>query len=451
MELYHTILPIIPMVVLIVLTICTKRILESALVSLILAYLLISPREILTNLSDGIFSTVVSDTYSFVLVAAGIMGIFIRLLQESGGTVGFGKLLGRFVDSGRKSLLATFILGIIVFIDEYLNALVVTASMRNLTDQYKMPRIMLACTANSAGVPACIFAPISVWALYYIALISDGGVLEGTGLTGLQMYIRVMPYMIYPAVFLFIFLLLVLGVFPKYGPMKRAFERAETTGDVFPESGCTGDKDEVVEEGHVAYFFVPMLTTVILAIVTGDIFISVLIGVLVISAMMIVTKKMTVSQTVDAATEGLKDMVFVLLLLLILFTFTELCKDIGFTELAVNTVAGLVTAKMLPPVMFLIIAALAWVTNSYWATSALCLPIVMELAQRLDVNVPLMLGVLISAAVFPATCAFGSEALIMSSQAAQVQPAEVTLANLPYAFTALGISTVIFGVLAFIV
>ena len=435
------------MIVLIVLIVWTKRIMESSIVTLILAYLLVSPKDILTNLPNGLLTTLVSDTYSFVLAAASIMGIFVRLMIESGGTIGFGKLLGRFANNRKKSLVATFILGLIVFIDEYLNALVVTSSMRNLTDKYKAPRLMLACTVNSAGVPACIFAPISIWAIYYIGLISDSGLLEGTELTGLQMYVRVIPYMVYPAIFMVIILLLALDIFPKYGPMKKAYQRAEETGDVFPESGCVGVMDDDIKEGNVAFFLIPMITIILIAYFTGDIFVAVLIGVAVISAMLILSKKMTVSQVGDAITEGVKDMVFILVLLLILFTFTEICSEIGFAELVVNAVSSVLSGWMVPPVMFIIISLLSWIMGSYWATSALCMPIMIQLAEQMDLSMPLMLGILISGAVCPATCSFTSEALVMSSQSAQVQPAEMGLANLPYAFTALGISTVIFGVL----
>ena len=447
MEFLQTITPIIPMIVLIVLIVWTKRIMESSIVTLILAYLLVSPKDILTNLPNGLLTTLVSDTYSFVLAAASIMGIFVRLMIESGGTIGFGKLLGRFANNRKKSLVATFILGLIVFIDEYLNALVVTSSMRNLTDKYKAPRLMLACTVNSAGVPACIFAPISIWAIYYIGLISDSGLLEGTELTGLQMYVRVIPYMVYPAIFMVIILLLALDIFPKYGPMKKAYQRAEETGDVFPESGCVGVMDDDIKEGNVAFFLIPMITIILIAYFTGDIFVAVLIGVAVISAMLILSKKMTVSQVGDAITEGVKDMVFILVLLLILFTFTEICSDIGFAELVVNAVSSVLSGWMVPPVMFIILSLLSWIMGSYWATSALCMPIMIQLAEQMDLSMPLMLGILISGAVCPATCSFTSEALVMSSQSAQVQPAEMGLANLPYAFTALGISTVIFGVL----
>ncbi|MEE0740747.1 MAG: Na+/H+ antiporter NhaC family protein [Emergencia sp.] len=449
MSILQQLIPIIPMILLIVLIIVTKRVLESSIISLIVAYLLVSPKDIIANLSTGISETLSGSLYTYLLSVTCIMGIFIRLLQDSGGAIGFGNLLGRYANTHRKSLVATFILGLIIFIDEYLNALVVTSSMRTLTDKHGVPRVMLACTVNSAGVPACIFAPISAWAVYYIALLSDNGIADSMNMTGLQMYVKMMPFMVYPAVFLVIFLLLALGVFPKYGPLKEAYVRAEKTGNLFPESGIVGDGGVVSEKGNIVFFLVPLLSTIVVAFYSGDIFMGVLIGVLIISLMLALSKKMTTTKIIESAIAGVKDMVYILVILLILFTFTALCEDLGFIELVVNGAAQIITAEILPAVMFVVIAALSYVMGSYWATSALCLPIVVELTTQLDANMPLALGALISAAVFPATCAFNCESIIMSSQSAQVQPAEVGLANLPYALTALGVSAVIYLMLGF--
>ncbi len=447
MDFLQTIIPVIPPVILIILIVITKRTLESSIITLIITFLLVSPKNFVTGISNGLLETLVGDTYSFILASASLMGVFVRLVIASGGTIGFGRKLGRLANSRRKSLAATFVLGLIVFIDEYLNALVVTSSMRNLTDKYKAPRLMLACTVNSAGVPACVFAPISIWAIYYIGLIGDSGILEGTGISSMQMYVKTIPFMVYPAVFMIVILLLALEIFPKYGPMKEAYRRADELGDVFPESGRIGTMDEEVEEGSAFFFLIPLATIIGIAFVTGDIFTAVLVGVTVISVMLIATKKMTFGDLGNTIVEGVKDMVYILVLLLILFTFTNACSDLGFTELLVNAVSSVLTAWMVPPVMFIVMSLLSWVMGSYWATSALCMPVIIQLAEQMDLNLPLMLGVLISGAVCPATCSFGSEALIMSSQAAQVQPAEMALANLPYAFTAVGISAVIFGVL----
>ena len=287
MDAMQVIMGLLPMTILIILILITRRMLESAIISLIIGYLLVSPKDILSNLSGGILSTIAGDTYSFIIAAVGIMGIFVRLLIKSGGTVGFGNWLGKLANSRRKSLFITFILGLIVFIDEYLNSIVVTASMRSLTDKYKAPRVMLACTVNAAGVPACVFAPISIWAIFYIGLFTDSGVLEGTDKSGMGMYISTIPFMLYPGLFLLIIMLLGLDLFPKYGPMKTAYKRADELGDIFPASGCKGELDEEVSEGHPAYFLIPLSVIIAITIKTSDLFIATFIAVVILCIMMV--------------------------------------------------------------------------------------------------------------------------------------------------------------------
>ena len=136
MDFLQTIIPVIPPVILIILIVITKRTLESSIITLIITFLLVSPKNFVTGISNGLLETLVGDTYSFILASASLMGVFVRLVIASGGTIGFGRKLGRLANSRRKSLAATFVLGLIVFIDEYLNALVVTSSMRNLTSIY---------------------------------------------------------------------------------------------------------------------------------------------------------------------------------------------------------------------------------------------------------------------------------------------------------------------------
>ena len=451
MTVFEALIPIIPIVIMIILIIITRRILECCIFALFLAYFLYSPANLLTNLSDGMFSTVQGPTFSFLIIAIGAMGIFIRLLIESGGTTGFAKYISKYVNNQKKSLIATYIMGLIVFIDEYLNALVVTSSMRKLTDKYKTPRVMLACAVNAVGVPACIFVPISIWAIYYIGLITDSGILEGTGLTGFGMYVRTIPFMVYPWVFVILILMLFMGLFPKIGPMKTAYKRASELGDVFPESGCVGDLDEEIKEGHLAFFVIPMLSIIGITIFTEDICIAAIISSILLGAMLVFSKKMKIKEVTDAAINGVKDMAYTLVLLFVVFTFAEISKDIGFVDFTVTATATFMTAWLLPPFMFILSALLSQVIGSFWATSALLMPIVIELAVQLDVSMPLMMGVLISGAVFPATSSFTCESIVMSSQAAQVQPAEVGLANIVYGLIAAGISTVLFLIIGIII
>jgi tetracycline resistance efflux pump len=226
-------LSVIPIIVLLILAIKTRKVLESVVVASILTYIIAYKGSFFVEWVNGIYTVIGGDTYVYVLLIVSIFGGLIRLLQDSGGALGFGHFASKYANTQRKSLFITFILGIIVFVDEYLNALAVTAAMRNLTDKNKVPREMLACTVNTAGTPVCAIIPFSTWGAFYIALISDSGILEGTKLTGLGMYFKSIPFMVYPFVMLVIMALLISGVIPKVGTIKKSLrESRENRGDI---------------------------------------------------------------------------------------------------------------------------------------------------------------------------------------------------------------------------
>jgi len=448
---FEMILPLIPVVIVITLIVITKRIMESFVLALFLVFFIISPADMLTNLTDGIYVTLTGEVFSFLLVVTALLGGNLRLITESGGANGFAKLLEKMATSRPRALLATYLAGIIVFIDEYLNALVVTASMRTLTDKFNTPRVMLACTVNSVGVPLCMFTPISIWAAFYISLMYDNGLIEEFDMAiGIPLYLKVIPFMIFPIVYCLVFLLLLLGKLPLFGPMKTAFKRADETGDLFPASGRISEYDTSDREGNILFFATPIVTMIVVILITMDFFIAGIISVAVNIAMLLATKKMTIRYVGDQMIEGVKDMAFVLTLILIIFTFVDALKDIGMVEVAVTAVSKFATPATLPVIMFLIIAIISWLLGSFWGTAVLSLPILFELAGQMDVSPILMFGVMISGTCFSAVAAFSCESILLCGQGAQISPAEVGLANLPYAILTLIITAVIFTVIGFV-
>jgi len=280
---------------------------------------------------------------------------------------------------------------------------------------------------------------------------SDNGMIESFDMgLGIPVYLTIIPYMIFPMVYMVVFLLLLLGKFPLIGPMKTAYARADMDGELFPASGRTSYVDASEIEGNILYFAAPMLTLIVTIIITMDFFVAGLISVFVNITLLIATKKMNIKQVGDLMIEGIKDMAFVLTLILIIFTFVDVLKDIGLVEVAVIGVSAFVTPATLPVVTFLIIAVLSWLMGSFWGTAALSLPILLELAAQMDVSPILMFGVMISATAFAAVAAFSCESILLCGQSAQISPAEVALANLPYAIISLVISAVIFVVIGFV-
>ncbi len=448
----YGLISVLPMLILLALAIKTRKVLESVFAASIVAYLILSKQHFFTDWVGDLMAVAGGSTYVYVLCIVALFGGLIRLLQDSGGALGFGNFAAKYANTQRKSLFLTYLLGIIVFVDEYLNALAVTASMRSLTDKNKVPREMLAVTVNTAGTPMCALVPISTWGGFYIALIGDEGLLEGTGLTGMEMYVKTIPYMIYPFAIMIIMFLVIMGWFPKIGTLKKAYQRVESTGNLFPLSGCIADEEMESynpDDAKIRNFIVPMLALVAGTILGGgDIVIGAVAAIAACGFLYILTKNMTLAQFVDSFINGVKDMVYILVMILFIFLFVEGCTKLGFAEYVIDLIVPIMTPELLPPFIFLVLALVSFGVGSYWSVSAIALPIVIPMAIHFGISMPLMLGVIVSAAVFGSQACFYCEVILLSATAAQIEPAEVGFANLPYAIIALIASTGIYGVLA---
>lgn len=141
--------------------------------------------------------------------------------------------LSNLIKSRRQSLLATFALGVVVFIDDYLNCLAVSTSVKKLTDVYNVSREKLAYIVDSTAAPMCIIVPISTWAVYFAGLLEENGV-AGDG-EGIGLYISAIPYMAYAWFALLIVFLVAYGILGDWGPMKKAEARAKA-GNPVPEA-----------------------------------------------------------------------------------------------------------------------------------------------------------------------------------------------------------------------
>ena len=145
----------------------------------------------------------------------------------------------------RQALLGTFGLGIVVFIDDYLNNLAVGTTMKGITDKYGIPRTQLGYVVNSTAAPVCVLLPISSWAIYFSGLFEADGILVNG--SGIGAYIQSIPLIFYGWIALLVVLLQIFGVLPKLGQMKRDYARAEQTGNLLPagmseaNSKCLGE------------------------------------------------------------------------------------------------------------------------------------------------------------------------------------------------------------------
>ena len=186
------------------------------------------------------------------------------------------------------------------------------------------------------------------------------------------------------------------------------------------------------DDAKIRNFIVPMLALVAGTLLGGgDIVIGAVAAIAACGFLYILTKNMTLAQFVDSFINGVKDMVYILVMILFIFLFVEGCTKLGFAEYVIDLIVPIMTPELLPPFIFLVLALVSFGVGSYWSVSAIALPIVIPMAIHFGISMPLMLGVIVSAAVFGSQACFYCEVILLSATAAQIEPAEVGFANLP--------------------
>ncbi|MBK8702197.1 MAG: hypothetical protein IPN33_00345 [Saprospiraceae bacterium] len=151
---------LVPPLVVVLLAILTKRSMEPLVLGCVVGYLMIDYRQFPDNILQSLIKTMQDESLVWVILVCGMYGALIHLMIQSGGALAFGNYMLRYIKTRRNSLLAAWVMGIIIFIDDYLNALVVGATMRKITDHFKVPRELLAYVVNSTSAPVCVLIPL---------------------------------------------------------------------------------------------------------------------------------------------------------------------------------------------------------------------------------------------------------------------------------------------------
>ncbi|QEM83285.1 Na+/H+ antiporter NhaC family protein [Halomonas binhaiensis] len=439
----YGVLSLIPTIVVLVMAIITRRTIESLLAGSLVGLLMISPSQVISQGSDILLNVLGNDTVTWIILVCGLFGSFIALLVRTGGVLSFGDAMTKRLTSRRQSLLATWFLGLVIFVDDYLNALTISASMKKITDRYGISREKLAYIVDSTAAPVCILVPFSTWAVFFAGLLEDNQVTSN----GMSLYIASIPYMAYAWVAAAIVPLVAIGMFPDFGPMKTAEIRARN-GQPVPDGGeehALELQDNGGTTPHLINFLLPIAS---LIFATWYFDIDILRGVMVALAVTLVLiasqRLLSFNDTFDTALEGFKAMIMPLGTLVAGFTLKEVNDVLGLTEVVIHAVEPLMTPGLLPAVVFVTMAFLAFATGSFWGLFAVAMPIVLPLAQSVDANMPLVVGALISASAFGSHACFYGDSTVLSAQGSGCSPMAHALTQLPYVLIAAALATGVF-------
>ena len=270
----YGIITLLPALLVIVVAIKSKRTTEALLIGCVSSYLIIAAANKsnpVTLMVDSFFKVVTDYDTVWLLIVCGLFGSLIAVINAARGTHAIANLLGKICKTGKSTLFTSWLLGIIIFVDDYINIMTISACTKKLSDLRKVPREALAYVIDSTGAPVCVLLPFSTWAIFFAGIFYEQSEIVDLGYgSAMVTYIHAIPYMFYALVAVIIVPLFIFGVIPRLGAMKRAYKRVEETGEVYSKESQKWNKnenEEVNKEAKVVDFLLPILTMIIVQLI----------------------------------------------------------------------------------------------------------------------------------------------------------------------------------------
>lgn len=440
---------IVPVIILIVVALITKRSFESLFLAALIALIIGYKGDWFYGLIEQMQIAAADNIWTLLVV--GLLGGLLGVLEKSRAAMGFGKMISGIATTQKRSLFAEMILSIILFVDDYLNILTTGAICKKLNDAKKVHRTWTAYVIGSTSAPIVILIPLSSWSIYFTSLIDETGIVEeGASATGT--YVSAIPYMFYPIICLIVLALVIARVIPLIGPMRRYQRQADEGGSLFPEGLSAPEEEEISEEPEegknkagVWDFIIPIIVLLAATIYFEiDVLSGVVVALVFTCVMFLIRKLLSISEYVDTIWEGFGSMVSILALLVVAFLFKAACENLGMSTYIIDTVAPIMDGWVLPLVVFLVATVMTFALANAWGVTAIMVPLIVPLALAIDASIPMALAAIFSGSIFGTQLCFYSDNCILIGQATDIRPLDHVKTQMPYALITGAITCIVY-------
>lgn len=447
---------LMPPIVAITLALLTKEVYSSLFAGIVVGGVLFSGCSFegtVTHVLEDGFLSVLSDSGNVgILIFLILLGTIVALMNNAGGSAAFGEWAKSHIKTKAGAQLATILLGILIFIDDYFNCLTVGSVMRPVTDGHNVSRAKLAFLIDATAAPVCIISPISSWAAAVCGFVD--------GEDGMNLFVSAIPYNFYAILMVVLMIGMVLAKV-EFGPMEL-HERNAERGDLL-SNGSIRVQEDVTEKdgkkGSVADLVIPIISLVICCVIgmiyTGGFFsgadfvtafsnssasvglsMGSFFGLVITILLYQVRGVLSFRDCMDCLSEGFKAMVPAILILSFAWTLKAMTDSIGCKEFVAGSmklVAGDLQ-MFLPAVIFLVGCFLAFATGTSWGTFGILIPIVVAVFEGTNHELMLIsISACMAGAVCGDHCSPISDTTIMASAGAQCDHMNHVSTQLPYA------------------
>jgi Na+/H+ antiporter NhaC len=433
---------LLPTAAVLLIAIATRSTLPALAGGVLLGHVLLDGPAAVLSLAESLTTQLTTPTVAWVVLVCGLLGAITQLLVRAGGTTAFAGLVAARVQTGRGGLLAAWAAGLMIFLDDYLNVLLIGGGLRPVTDRLRVPRERLAYVIDATAAPVCLLVPLSTWAIYVAGLLeTSGAAAEGQGMAA---YIGLIPWIFYGWFAIAIVPLFVCGWIPAWGAMRSADARVAAGGNVAPPDSPAEPEasDGPLTNERLSDFFLPVAALVVgTAVSGGDALRGSIWGLLtVVIQQGIVRRRMSAHALAETACRGIGLMVPALATILLAFMLQAINARLGLTEFVIDAAAARLPGALIPAVAFAVVSAVTFASGSFWGTYAIALPILVPLSLDAGMDPGLTAAAAISAGGFGSHACFFGDSTVLASQAAGCNNLEHARSQLPYAILGAGLT-----------
>ncbi|MFL2094680.1 Na+/H+ antiporter NhaC family protein [Marinilactibacillus psychrotolerans] len=448
-----------------------------------------------TDIVDYILGSLADPWNAGIILQVMTIGGLIALVTSMGGAQAVAESLAKRAKGPVSAQLITWALGILIFFDDYANALIVGPIMRPVTDKMKISRERLAFVIDATAAPIAGIALVSTWIGYEVGLINDAYQSIGQNVNAYGIFLQTIPYRFYNILML-LFVVVTSVTLREFGPMKKAQERARDTGMLIAENSeveADEEKQEVLNEKKATIWnaLIPIGSLIVFsfigfymngrsAILTGDntllaqeivnsplsfvtiretfgasdasvvLFQAALISSIIALIMGVSQDLFTFSKGIDIWIKGMKTLMITGVVLLLAWSLSTVMNELGTADYLVSLLGDAMPPVLLPTIIFILGAIISFSTGTSYGTMGILMPLAIPLASALDPGnsefVIMSAGAVLTGAIFGDHSSPISDTTILSSMGAGSNLIDHVKTQLPYAL-AVGIISIVFGYL----
>ena len=419
-----------------------------------------------------------SDHMSIIIFSM-LLGGMVAVMSKSGGTFGVVRALEPYATTPRRAQIVTWVMGVLIFFDDYSNTLIVGNTMRPVTDRHRISREKLAYIVDSTAAPVACVAIVSTWIGYEVSLVGDALVKTGSTLNPFSIFLASVPFAFYP-IFALATTFMVAVSSRDWGPMLKA-ERRAAAGEIMAASAQPladyAESDFAPEEGTPCRWWNAVVPVVMVVgstliglyytgraslLASGDTSHSMsriigasdpftvllwasLLGLAAAILLAVGQGILGLRDALAATINGFKSMFMAFVVLTLAWSLGQVCTDLATAGFLKGAVGPNLPPGALPVAVFLVAAAVSFATGTSWGTMAiltpLAVPLVLETAQGQPHILAATVAAILGGAVFGDHCSPISDTTILSSMASGCDHVDHVRTQLPYALFSAAVAT----------